>query len=358
MQLEVRGGGFFNQVPRTFRIQLSSFMTRASMSRRPVVSAVAETHLDAKARKKVPLTRISNNQRLRTIVDRPAKQTVSQPALSVEVPASHIFRHAEIGIGNPEDPQDVAKFEHIIYRSLRTKELSAARLRFAQPEITLRDRHLLIDALDRFHFKLGLTTNGFYRFLGILDRYLSIAPVSKTQLRVIGCASLLIASKIEDIYPAQSKDLIQLSEHDFTRTHLFATEIQVINAIHFDTTFATPLFFLTQFMRIREQTKVAQLLGRYILEICQTHDLFFGVAPSLIASVATMVARILGGEEAWPDDIAGYTAYTAEELAPYVAAVRSMLINRDREESRFMRRKYCSEPFLGVADVKIPPLWQ
>jgi hypothetical protein len=235
--------------------------------------------------------------------------------------------------------------------------LAAPRLRFNQPDVTLRDRHQLIDALDRFHFKLGLTTNGFYRFVGILDRYLSITPVSKTQLRVVGCACLLIASKIEDIYPAQSKDLIQLAENDFTRTHLFATEIQVINAIRFETTFATPLFFLTQFMRIREQTKTAQLLGRYIIEICQTHDMFFGIASSLIAAVATMVARILGGEEPWPDDLAGYTMYTEDHLAPYVAAVRSMLIDRDRAESRFMRRKYCSEPFLSVADVRIPAGW-
>jgi hypothetical protein len=268
------------------------------------------------------------------------------------------FHHREIHIGDPENPQDVSDFEHIIYRNMRGKENSARRLRFTQNEITLRDRSLLIDALDRFHYKLGLTTNGFYRFIGILDRYLSVASVPKSKLRVVGCAALLIASKKEDIFPAQSTDLIQLSERSFTQSELFSTEIQVINGIQFDTTFATPLFFLTQFMRIHDQTQESMLLGRYILEICQTHEVFFGVVPSLIASVATFVTRKLNKEQSWPPELADYTMYKEEELKPFAFAVQSMLLDQDRDESRFMKRKYSSEPFCNVAHIKIPAEWR
>jgi G2/mitotic-specific cyclin 1/2 len=332
-------------------------MSRIAAARRGVASSTSETHIEGKP-KRAPLARISNNTRLRAPVpDRASKPTVREPAITIEPPAPVTFHHHEVPIGDPEDPQDVAEFEHIIYRSLRGKEGSLPRLRFTQPDITLRDRSLLVDALDRFHYKLGLTTNALYRFIGILDRFLAAAPIPKQKLRVVGCAALLIASKIEDVFPAQSNDLIQLSEHSFTQSELFSTEIQVINAIQFETTFATPLFFLTQFMRIHDQTKESLLLGRYILEICHTHEAFFGVPPSLLAALATMVARMMTGDEKWSEELASYTMYSEVELAPHAATVRAMLLETDRPESRFMKRKYGSEPFHAVAHIAVPADW-
>jgi hypothetical protein len=290
--------------------------------------------------------------------ERGLKPAASEPAITIEPVPPIAFTHHEVRIGERDDPQDVSEFEHIIYRSLRGKESAMSCLRFSQAEITHHDRGLLIDALDRFHYKLGLTTNTLYRFIGILDRYISIAFIPKQKLRVVGCAALLLASKIEDIFPAQSNDLIQLSERSFTQRELFSTEIQIINAIQFDTTFATPLFFLTQFMRIHDQTKESLLLGRYILEICHAHEAFFGAAPSLLAALATFVARSLTGDVPWSDDLAGYTMYTEAELAKYIPVVRAMLLDPDREECRFMKRKYGSEPFQAVAEIPIPADWR
>jgi hypothetical protein len=268
------------------------------------------------------------------------------------------FHHTEVPIGDPEDPQDVVEFEHIIYRNMRSKENVSQPLQFLQTEITLHDRNMLVDALDRFHYKLGLTTNALYRFIGILDRYLAVVTVPRNRLRIVGCAALLIASKIEDIYPAQSDDLVQLVGREFGQNELFATEIQVINAIRFDTTFATPLFFLSQFMRIHEQTKESLLLGRYILEICHTHEHFFGVNPSAVAAVATMVARVFNAQEKWPRELAGYTMYSEQELDPMATIVIRMLLETEREESAFIRRKYSSETFHCVAHIKAAPIWQ
>jgi G2/mitotic-specific cyclin 1/2 len=333
-------------------------MSRIAVTRRGVSSSVSDTHIDAKP-KRVPLARISNNTRLRPqIPERGLKPVASEQAIAIEPVQPIMFIHREVHIGEGDDPQDVSEIEHIIYRSLRGKESVMPLLRFSQAEITARDRGLLVDALDRFHYKLGLTTNTLYRFIGILDRYISVAFIPKQKLRVVGCAALLLASKIEDIFPAQSNDLIQLSERSFTQSELFATEIQIINAIQFDTTFATPLFFLTQFMRIHDETKESLLLGRYVLEICHTHEAFFGAAPSLVAALATFVARGLTGDTPWSDDLAGYTMYNEAELAKHIAVVRGMLLDSDREESRFIKRKYGSEPFHAVAEIPFPTDWR
>jgi hypothetical protein len=324
--------------------------------RRVVASSIADQQANAvRPRGRVPLSRISSNQRLRA--EKLAKAGPIQSSIVIISLPTEPFLHEEISIGDPEDPQDVVEFEHIIYRSVRSKEKVTPLLQFSQSEISMRDRCLLVDALDRFHYKLGLTTNTLYRFIGILDRYLSVASVPKQKLRVVGCASLLIASKIEDIFPAQSGDIVQLAERTFTQSELFATEIQVINTIRFDTTFATPLFFLTHFMRIHDQTKQALLLARYVLEICQTNERFFAVPPSMVAAVATLVTRVIGGQEKWPRELAGYTKYAAEELETLAVSAHAMLRDANQEESRFIRRKYSSEPFHSVAQTKVPDKW-
>jgi hypothetical protein len=286
--------------------------------------------------------------------ERGLKPAMSEPSVPIEQIKQTKFTHKEVRIGEIDDPQDVAEFEHIIYRSLRGKESAMVRLQFNQTEITLRDRHLLIDAMDRFHYKLDLTTNTLYRFIGILDRYVSVMPVAKRKLRVVGCAALLLASKIEDVSPARSRDLITLSERAFTESELFSAEMQIINAIQFDTSFATPLFYVTQFLRIHDQPRDTHWLARYVLESCQTHDAFFGAPPSLMAALATCVARKMTGEERWTTELEGYTMYGEAELASHFSVIREMLGDPYREESRFIRRKYGSEPFHAVAQIPLP----
>ncbi|OHT14274.1 Cyclin, N-terminal domain containing protein [Tritrichomonas foetus] len=328
-------------------------MSRIAATRRS--TSTTATQNEGKVRGRVPLGRISTNR----LAHGPSIQKVSQQET---LPSKHEstthaiepFHHVEVSIGDKEDPQDITEFEHIIYRTLRAEEIAQKPLKFEQSDITMRDRNLLIDAICRYHYKLSLMTNTFYRFLGIFDRYLSVAHVSKSNLKLIGCACFLIASKIEDIYPAQSSDLIQLSERAFTRRELFAAEIKIVNAISFDTTFATPLFYLTQLMRINGQTKESLLLARYILEICQSNEQFYGVMPAITASVAVMVTRLLKGDSKWTKELAGYTQLSEEQLYPYALIVRSMLLEEDREETKFMRRKYGSDLFLGVAHVHVP----
>ena len=249
---------------------------------------------------------------------------------------------------------DVAEYEHLIYRTLRQREIADEKLVFRQTEITMKDRDLLIDALCRFHYKLGLMTNTFYRFIGIFDRYLAKENVPKNKLKLYGCAAFLIATKIEDIYPAQSTDLIKLSERAFTQRELFQAEIQVINAIGFETTFGTPLFYLTQFMRIEDETKENILLARYVLEAMQSYDKCFGMPASKMAALAVLMTRFLKGKQIWPQAFADYTKYSFAELEPIAKNVRDMLAEEDREETRFMRRKYGCETFLAVARIKIP----
>lgn len=309
-----------------------------------------------KTRSRVPLSVITdrNNATVTQTNKLVDVQSASLNNVSNNVDSSD-FTFSPVEIGDPLDPIDVYEYQHHIYKGYRQKELDHPRLVFIQDNYTLKDRNIMVDAICRFHYKLGLTTNTFYRFMGIFDKLLSTYQVPVGKLRLYASASLLIASKLDDVYPAQSSNILKLVENEFTSAELFETEIQLANMIEFDTTFGTGLFFLTQFLRIEDELETNfHYFARYMLELCQTHGNFFGEKPSLMAAVSLYVTRKVWEQVPWTEKLAGYTNYSEEDLLIPSRWVVDMLRESDRVESKFMKRKYGSDLYNEVAHRKLP----
>jgi len=47
-------------------------------------------------------------------------------------------------------------------------------------------------------------------------------------LHILGVTSLLIATKYEEIYPPELKDLLSVSENKFTRAEVLAMEMEML----------------------------------------------------------------------------------------------------------------------------------
>lgn len=308
---------------------------------------------------RLPLGSVSNTARS-THTDK-VVITIAKPSTVARARSVERFRNVECRIGDASNPLDVSEYEHIIYRTMVTNERNQASRTYSQSEFTFPQRDYAIDCLSHVHYRLGLTTNGLYRAIGIFDQFCCLGQIPPKSLKLYACACLFIASKIEDIYPARARDISRLGDHcfgdserTFTNRELFTAETDIINTIGFNTTFATPLFYLTQLMRISGQRQETLLLARYILEIMQSNNKFFTIPASLQASVAVYVTRILKGEQRWNSKLEGYTQYSESQLEGPARWVRDMLVEQDRHETRFMRRKYGSDLFLNVARVKIP----
>ncbi len=53
------------------------------------------------------------------------------------------------------------------------------------------------------HQRFKLIQETFYLTINILDRYLCLQPVTRSRLQLVGIASMLIASKYEEIFPPE-----------------------------------------------------------------------------------------------------------------------------------------------------------
>ncbi len=103
-----------------------------------------------------------------------------------------------------------------------------------QQDINENVRAILVDWLISVHAKFKLLPETLYLTVNLIDRYLSLFNVQKSQVQLVGVASLLIATKYEEIYPPTVKDFIYLTDDTYTREQILAMEFNILHSLDFD----------------------------------------------------------------------------------------------------------------------------
>ena len=119
-----------------------------------------------------------------------------------------------------DDPLCVTDYVQEMYEYFRSKEeLTSTRPVYMenQPCINERMRSILVDWLVEVHQQLKFTPETLYLTVNIIDRYLAKKEVTRTELQIIGVTALLIASKYEEIYPAELRDLVYLCDRAYSK---------------------------------------------------------------------------------------------------------------------------------------------
>ena len=75
-----------------------------------------------------------------------------------------------------------------------------------QPELNSMMRSILIDWIVEVHMKFRLLPETLYLCVNIIDRYLSLVPIQRKRLQLVGVTALLLACKYEEIYPKAYSD--------------------------------------------------------------------------------------------------------------------------------------------------------
>lgn len=73
----------------------------------------------------------------------------------------------------------------------------------SQPEINEKMRLILVEWLIDVHVRFELNPETFYLAINILDRFLSLKPVPRKELQLVGLSALHMSSKYEEIWPPQ-----------------------------------------------------------------------------------------------------------------------------------------------------------
>lgn len=101
-------------------------------------------------------------------------------------------------------------------------------LKKVQSEVKDTSRGFLVEWIIDVHRKFRLMSETLYVTISIIDRYLSKVPIKKSQLHLLGVTALLIATKYEEIYPPDLKDLLSVSENKFTKEEVLKMEFIIL----------------------------------------------------------------------------------------------------------------------------------
>lgn len=93
-----------------------------------------------------------------------------------------------------------------------------------QSDVTENVRAILVDWILNIHEKFKLLPETLFITVNLIDRFLSIHSIPKEEIQLLGVASLLIATKYEEIYPPTVKDFVYITKNSFTAENILDME--------------------------------------------------------------------------------------------------------------------------------------
>jgi hypothetical protein len=253
------------------------------------------------------------------------------------------------------DPLCAAEYVKGMYEYFRVKEQeTSVRPTFmeSQPHINERMRSILTDWLVEVHQKFKLVPETLYLTINIIDRYLARSEVSRPKLQLVGVTALLIASKYEEIYPPELRDLVYICDRAYTKQEILEMEENILKTLKYQITIPSAHAFLVRYLKAGHADKKMVQLSCYILDgTLQSYDLL-KYMPSQLAAAAVFIARRNIGRNSWSPTLLAYANYCEEEIAPVARAVVQEKRNTS-QELRAVTKKYSSSRYGNVAETHI-----
>ncbi|XP_017489012.1 PREDICTED: G1/S-specific cyclin-D2-like, partial [Rhagoletis zephyria] len=101
--------------------------------------------------------------------------------------------------------------------------------------------------------------------MNLLDRFLAVVRISKTQLQLLGSVCLFIASKMRQSRPLSPKALVQYTDWSITLEELTGWEMLVLSRLKWDVASVPPNDFVGPLLR--RLAKKFKLIGEHYVRI-------------------------------------------------------------------------------------------
>jgi len=187
-------------------------------------------------------------------------------------------------------------------------------------------RSILVDWILQVQHYLYLGQETLYNAVFILDTVLGRREVEPDKLQLVGIAALLVASKLEEYYPADIKKLLHLTENSYTVRELLHMEMILLDVLEFKVYNPTAQDYLPRYTRAAIRHGDDQFLKtcQLLVDCHLPHVNHSCLSPSLLAAASVYTAlqlyHLTNNEtpttDLWTPTLQHYAAYQEEQLAP------------------------------------------
>jgi hypothetical protein len=261
-------------------------------------------------------------------------------------------------LGDPDDPLDCRDFDLEVYRFMRSAETSnlpSPDLFANQTSVTPRMRATVVDWLVEVHRKLRMHTDTLCLTVMLIDQYLTVNTIDKTDLQRLGCAALLLAAKSAELNPPTLFDLFELSGQSFSIDALKQMEASLFTSLQFRVDPVLSSMFLKRFLKLAKTDLRLSMLSHFILEASLLEAEFIGMVPSKLAAAAICLATAIErGPNQWDSYLQKNTGYGLSHLSDTVQKLLQVVATSSTGRFQTIRKKYSTQPMCRVSAGPFP----
>jgi len=188
-------------------------------------------------------------------------------------------------------------------------------------------RAILVDWLVEVHLKFKLVPETLYLTVNLIDRFLEIQEVQRNKLQLVGVTALLLASKYEEIYPPEIRDLVYITDRAYNKADILKMESTMLNKLEFNLTVPSVGVFLARFLKAGQVDDVKMThMAHFIAERTLQELRFAAYVPSVLAASAVHLARqALHQTPVWTRSLEHYTQYAEATIVPCVQELAELM---------------------------------
>jgi len=286
------------------------------------------------------------------------RETLAQPlAPSLPVPPSQAIPmeicNADIAEAH-DKVQSVAEYApEIIDQLFHDEGLYMPRVNYmeSQQDINGKMRAILVDWLVEVHMKYRLRSETLFLAVNLIDRYLSVLPVLRRRLQLLGVVAMFVASKFEEIDPPRATDFVYITDNTYSKDELLQMECNMLSTLEFQVVVPTAAHFLNPFIKANgcENPRHAEVI-KYIVELALIDLRMIRYKPShLVASAVLLSNELFGRSMPWPESMVQISRHTDAELRGCCEEMRQLVRQANGQQLQAVRKKYMLAQHYQVA---------
>ena len=247
-----------------------------------------------KSEYKVNIIQYENKERVRRSYKTDTKRNISSQKKSSKKEKIKIHYFDESKITNVQIPKD---YINTIYYNLLQEESSPSMISLKQnknfmvnqKEINAKMRSILIDWLIDVHFKFGFTDETLFLTVSIIDRYISLSQLTRSNFQLLGISALMIACKHEEIDLPKMDDFIYITDHAYVKNEMIKMEYDILNKLNFSFLYPSPIKFFEYLSLHFNFDKKMHMMGKYLMESFLLDIKNFKYKPSIISCACAYI---------------------------------------------------------------------
>ena len=220
-----------------------------------------------------------------------------------------------------------------------------------QKDISFKHRNMVIDWLLEVHFRFKLNEETLYLCVNLIDRYLSIVPVKTSELQLVGITCLLIATKFEEIYPPEIRDLEYITDGSCKYQDIINKEREILSVLNFDILTVYSYTLLKRIHFISTTPIKVFHLALYVLECSFFDENSFEFDDFIKALGALYLSKaILLGKFKFPSVLTNLITDNKRMIKSFIKSIVKLIPSLQGKKLSSVQKKFKTEQYNHVGN--------